>query len=252
MTAVLGIDIGGSGIKGALVDAADGTTLTDRVRIETPVPSTPDRVIDVVGQVVDAFADRIGDDPIGVTFPAVVQHGITRSAANVDPAWIDFPAQERMSELLGRPVVLVNDADAAGLCEARFGAAAGRSGVVVMATLGTGIGTALIHNGVLVPNTEFGHIEMNGADAEQQASSGQKDKLGLAYEEWIPIIEQYFQQLERLLWPDLIVVGGGISADSALFLPQLQIRTPIIPARHLNMAGIIGAAVVAHENPQGL
>lgn len=252
MTAVLGIDIGGSGIKGALVDATDGTTLTDRVRIETPVPSTPDRVIDVVGQVVDAFADRIGDDPIGVTFPAVVQHGITRSAANVDPAWIDFPAQERMSELLGRPVVLVNDADAAGLCEARFGAAAGRSGVVVMATLGTGIGTALIHNGVLVPNTEFGHIEMNGADAEQQASSGQKDKLGLAYEEWIPIIEQYFQTLEQLLWPDLIVVGGGISADSALFLPQLQIRTPIIPARHLNMAGIIGAAVVAHENPQGL
>lgn len=252
MTAVLGIDIGGSGIKGALVDATDGATLTDRVRIETPVPSTPDRVIDVVGQVVDAFADRIGDGPIGVTFPAVVQHGITRSAANVDPAWIDFPAQERMIELLGRPVVLVNDADAAGLCEARFGAAAGRSGVVVMATLGTGIGTALIHNGVLVPNTEFGHIEMNGADAEQQASSGQKDKLGLAYEEWIPIIEQYFQQLEQLLWPDLIVVGGGISADSALFLPQLQIRTPIIPARHLNMAGIIGAAVVAHENPQGL
>lgn len=252
MTAVLGIDIGGSGIKGALVDVTDGTTLTDRVRIETPVPSTPDRVIDVVGQVVDAFADRIGDGPIGVTFPAVVQHGITRSAANVDPAWIDFPAQERMIELLGRPVVLVNDADAAGLCEARFGAAAGRSGVVVMATLGTGIGTALIHNGVLVPNTEFGHIEMNGADAEQQASSGQKDKLGLAYEEWIPIIEQYFQQLEQLLWPDLIVVGGGISADSALFLPQLQIRTPIIPARHLNMAGIIGAAVVAHENPQGL
>lgn len=252
MTAVLGIDIGGSGIKGALVDATDGATLTDRVRIETPVPSTPDRVIDVVGQVVDAVADRIGDGPIGVTFPAVVQHGITRSAANVDPAWIDFPAQERMSELLGRPVVLVNDADAAGLCEARFGAAAGRSGVVVMATLGTGIGTALIHNGVLVPNTEFGHIEMNGADAEQQASSGQKDKLGLAYEEWIPIIEQYFQTLEQLLWPDLIVVGGGISADSALFLPQLQIRTPIIPARHLNMAGIIGAAVVAHENPQGL
>lgn len=252
MTAVLGIDIGGSGIKGALVDVTDGTTLTDRVRIETPVPSTPDRVIDVVGQVVDAFADRIGDGPIGVTFPAVVQHGITRSAANVDPAWIDFPAQERMIELLGRPVVLVNDADAAGLCEARFGAAAGRSGVVVMATLGTGIGTALIHNGVLVPNTEFGHIEMNGADAEQQASSGQKDKLGLAYEEWIPIIEQYFQTLEQLLWPDLIVVGGGISADSALFLPQLQIRTPIIPARHLNMAGIIGAAVVAHENPQGL
>ena len=128
MTAVLGIDIGGSGIKGALVDATDGATLTDRVRIETPVPSTPDRVIDVVGQVVDAFADRIGDGPIGVTFPAVVQHGITRSAANVDPAWIDFPAQERMIELLGRPVVLVNDADAAGLCEARFGAAAGRSG----------------------------------------------------------------------------------------------------------------------------
>lgn len=248
---MLGIDIGGSGIKGALIDLNEGTLVAERLRLDTPQPATPDRVVEVVATIVEAFRGQFGGT-IGITFPAVVQHGVTRSAANVDPAWIDFPAQEVFTHRLGLPVVVVNDADAAGLCEARFGSAVGKNGLVFMATLGTGIGTALINNGVLVPNTELGHIEMNGADAEQQASSGQKERRGLTYAAWAPILEQYFHTIEKVLWPDLIVIGGGISANAPEFLPRISTRTPIIAATHLNRAGMIGAALVAHEYPGGL
>lgn len=244
---VLGIDIGGSGIKGAPVDLAVGDWATERLRIATPAKSTPKNIAKVVKQIVDHFADVTGDGPIGITVPAVVMHGVTRSAANIDQSWIDFPIEQLFADTLGRPVAVVNDADAAGMCEAKFGAAKNRPGLVLMTTLGTGIGTALIHNGTLIPNAELGHIEVDGKDAESQASSGVKDKLGLSMKEWIPRIQRYYETVEKLLWPDLIIVGGGISRDSERFLPKLTLRTPIVPATYHNRAGIIGAAWLAHD-----
>lgn len=244
---ILGIDIGGSGIKGAPVDLTVGDWATERIRIPTPKKSTPKNVAKVVREIVDHFADQIGDGPVGVTVPAVVMHGVTRSAANIDPAWIDFPIEKLFADTLGREVAVVNDADAAGVCEVKYGAAKDRPGLVLMTTLGTGIGTALVHDGILIPNAELGHIEIDGHDAETQASSGVKDRLGLSMAQWIPRIERYFQTIERLLWPDLIVVGGGISRDHEKFLPKLRLNTPIIPAKFRNRAGIIGAARLAYD-----
>lgn len=252
---VLGIDIGGSGIKGAPVDLTKGDFATDRVRIDTPKKSTPKNVAEVVADIVEQFADQIGDGPIGVTVPAVVMHGITRSAANIDKSWIDCEAEKLFEDRLGRNVVLVNDADAAGVCEVRFGAAKDHPGLVLMATLGTGIGTAIIYNGVLVPNSELGHLEIDGHDAETQASSGVKDKLGLSYKEWVPRLQRYFETVEKLLWPDLIVIGGGVSKDHQKYLPKLKLNAPIVPAKHHNRAGIIGAAWLAVDrtnNPDPL
>lgn len=244
---VLGIDIGGSGIKGAPVDLTAGDWATERLRIDTPKKSTPKNVAKIVMQIVDHFADEVGDGPVGITVPAVVMHGVTRSAANIDPAWIDFPVQQLFADVLGREVVVVNDADAAGLCEAKYGAARNQPGLVLMTTLGTGIGSALLFNGALIPNAELGHIEIDGHDAESQASSGVKEKLGLSMKEWIPRIQRYYEVLERLIWPDLIVVGGGISRDSDRFLPKLKLNTPIVPAQYFNRAGIIGAAWLARD-----
>ncbi|WOP19881.1 polyphosphate--glucose phosphotransferase [Raineyella sp. LH-20] len=250
---VLGIDIGGSGIKGAPVDLEVGDFATDRLRIPTPKKSTPKKVGAAVAEIVTHFADLIGDGPVGITIPAVVTHGVTRSAANIDKSWIGFEAQKMFEDLLGRHVLVVNDADAAGLAEAHFGAAKDHPGLVLLATLGTGIGTALVHRGVLIPNSEFGHVEIDGHDAETQASSGVKDRLGLSYKEWIPRIERYFQVVEALLWPDLIVVGGGISRDADKFLPKLRLQTAIVPAELRNRAGIIGAAwLAAHQDEDGV
>lgn len=248
--AVLGIDIGGSGIKGAPVDLEKGDFAADRLRIDTPAKSTPKNVAKVVKQIVDHFGDLTGDGPIGVTIPAVVTHGITRSAANIDKSWIDHEAEKTFEDVLGRDVMLVNDADAAGMCEAKFGAAKDHPGLVLMTTLGTGIGSALIYRGVLVPNSELGHIEVDGHDAESQASSGVKDKLGLSYKDWVPRLQRYYETVERLLWPDLIVVGGGVSKDSDKFLPKLELNAEIAPAQHRNKAGIIGAAWLARERSQ--
>ncbi|MVA75233.1 ROK family protein [Auraticoccus sp. F435] len=245
--AVLGIDIGGSGIKGAPVDLASGEFRRKRLRIDTPDQSTPDKVAEVVAQIVDHFAEDIGDGPIGITIPAVVTHGRTRSAANIDRSWIDCEAEKLFEERLGRDIYLVNDADAAGVAEVHYGAAKDHPGLVLLTTLGTGIGTAIIHRGLLVPNSELGHIEVDGHDAETQASSGVKDRLGLSYEEWVPRLQRYYETVEALLWPDLIVVGGGVSKDSDLFLPQLRLKTPIVPAALRNKAGIIGAAWLAAE-----
>lgn len=242
---VLGIDIGGSGIKGAPVDLAVGDFAVERLRIPTPAASTPKNVGAILTEIVSHFESLTGDGPIGITVPAVVTHGVTRSAANIDKSWIGFEAEKTYQDLLGRKVVMLNDADAAGLAEAHYGAAKDHPGLVLMTTLGTGIGTALVHAGVLIANSELGHIEINGKDAETQASSGVKDKLGLSYKKWIPIIEQYYQTVEKLLWPDLIVVGGGISRDADKFLPQLDLTTPIVPAQLRNRAGIIGAAWMA-------
>jgi len=244
---VLGIDIGGSGIKGALVDLAAGDFATDRVRIPTPENSTPEILADVVAQIVAEFAGQMGDGPIGVTVPAVVTHGVTRSAANIHKSWIDAPAEQIFERRLGRDVVLVNDADAAGVAEVRYGAAKDNDGLVMVTTLGTGIGSALIYQGVLVPNTELGHLEIDGFDAEKRAAASVRTAENLSYDEYVPRLQRYYETLEALFWPDLIVVGGGVSKHSEKFLPKLKLKTPIVPAVLMNKAGIIGAATLAAE-----
>jgi polyphosphate glucokinase len=249
---VLGIDIGGSGIKGAPVDLETGLFTTDRMRLETPKKSTPKAVAEVVNEIVDHFTESIGEGPLGITIPAVVTHGQTRSAANIDKSWIDADAEKVFEDELQRDIYLVNDADAAGIAEVKYGAAKGHPGLVLMTTLGTGIGTALIYRGVLIPNTELGHIEVDGHDAETRAAASVKEKLGLSYGDWVPRLQRYYERLEALIWPDLIVVGGGVSKKSEKFLPKLKLKTEIVPAKLLNTAGIVGAAWLAQdrvENP---
>jgi len=244
----LGIDVGGSGIKGAPVDLTTGAFAAKRQRIDTPQPSTPEAVADVINTIVDHFDDVRGSSPIGVTIPGVVTHGVVRSAANIDKGWLDFDAEPMLEARLGHDIVLVNDADAAGVAELHYGAAKGQQGLVVMTTLGTGIGTALIHDGVLIPNSELGHLELDGYDAETRAASSIKDKEGLSYPEWAKRLQRYYSHLENLLWPDLFVVGGGVSKDAEEFLPLLRLRTPIVAATLMNKAGIIGAAhLAAHK-----
>lgn len=242
---ILGIDIGGSGIKGAPVDLATGQLAADRLRIPTPRKSTPQACADVVAKIVKRFADQIGDQPIGVTVPAPVVHGVVPMMANLDKAWVGVNADELFSERLGRPVVLVNDADAAGVAEARYGAARGNPGLVIVTTLGTGIGSAIIHDGRLIPNSELGHLQINGHDAETRASASAKAHARLSYKRWARRLEIYYSTVERLFWPDLFVVGGGVSRSHEQFLPLLSLSTPIVPAQLFNEAGIIGAAAVA-------
>jgi len=245
---VLGIDIGGSGIKGAPVDLATGELTTERLKIATPENSTPKNVAQVVGQIVEHFADTIGDGPIGVTIPAVVTHGRTRSAANIDPSWIDCEAEKIFEDHLGRDIMLVNDADAAGIAEVRYGAAKDHPGLVILTTLGTGIGTAIVYRGVLIPNSELGHIEVDGYDAETRAASSAKDREDLSYKEWATKrLQRYYERLEALLWPDLIVVGGGVSRKSDKFLPLLKLKAEIVPAKLQNTAGIVGAAWLTYD-----
>lgn len=241
----LGIDVGGSGIKGAPVDLEQGAFAQKRLRIETPEVSTPEAVCDVIAQVVDHFDEVRSDSPIGVTIPGVVQHGVVKTAANIDRSWIGCEIEKLLEDRLQHDVVVVNDADAAGVGELHFGAAKGHEGLVILTTLGTGIGTAIFNRGVLVPNSELGHLEIDGVDAETVAASSAKTREDLSYEEWAKRLQVYYRRLEDLLWPDLIVVGGGVSKDADQFLPLLDLRTPIIPATLKNKAGIIGAAVLA-------
>ncbi len=238
----LGIDIGGSGIKGAPVDLDKGDFTEKRLKILTPRPATPDAVADVVDQIVDHFAEQTGDSPIGVTVPAVVIHGTVLSAANIDPTWLNTDAEALIQQHTGRAVTVLNDADAAGLAEMHYGAAKGVHGVVILTTLGTGIGSALISDGQLVPNTELGHLEIDGYDAERRAASSVMENESLSWEEYIERLQVYYNTIEKLFSPDLIVVGGGISKDADQFLPKLKLRAPIVPAQLRNKAGIIGAA----------
>ena len=239
-----GIDIGGSGIKGAPVDLKKGAFADDRLRIPTPQPATPDAVARTVGEIVDSF-DLGKHVPIGVTFPAVMLHGVAQSAANVDDSWIGTDAQTLFAQATGRHVVAVNDADAAGFAEARYGAAKDVGGVVLVVTLGTGIGSALVVDGHLVPNTELGHLEVDGHDAESRASDAARDREGLDFEQWAQRLQRYFTVVVNLFWPDLIVVGGGVSKHHEKFLPLLDLRTRIVPAELRNAAGIVGAAALA-------
>jgi polyphosphate glucokinase len=246
-TGAFGIDIGGSGIKGAPVDLVVGAFSADRVRIATPQPATPDAVAAVVAEVVDSF-HLPRSLPVGVTFPAVIQHGVARSAANVDDSWIGTDVSAVVAAATGRQVLAVNDADAAGYAEVRYGAARGVPGVVLVATLGTGIGSCLVVDGTLVPNTELGHLEIDGHDAERRAADSAREREELSWEEWAARLQRYFRVVEGLLWPDLIVVGGGVSKKHEKFLPLLDLRTPIVPATLRNAAGIVGAAALAAES----
>lgn len=243
----LGIDVGGTGIKGAPVDLTTGEFAAERVRFETPEHSTPEAVADVVAKIIDSF-DEVGPDaPVGITIPGVVQHGVVKTAANIHKSWIDADAEKLFSDELGRRVHIVNDADAAGVAEARYGAAKGKRGFVVMTTLGTGIGVALINDGLLIPNAELGHLEIDGHDAETRASNAAREREDMSWEKWAGRLQKYYTTLENLLWPDLFVVGGGVSKKSKKFLPLLDLRTPIVPAELLNTAGIVGAAALAAD-----
>ncbi|SKB07134.1 polyphosphate--glucose phosphotransferase [Aeromicrobium choanae] len=240
-----GIDIGGTGTKGAPVDLDSGSLVGERFRIPTPKPSTPRAVAEVAAQIVDHFPAAADVPQIGVAIPAVVQRGVARSAANIDPTWIDTDVDALFTEVLGRRVHVVNDADAAGVAENDHGAAREEDGLVCVITLGTGIGSALINAGTLVPNTEFGHLEVAGhPNAEKWCATSAREREDLTWEDWADRLQVYFSHLERILSPDLFVVGGGVSKNSEKFLPLLNLRTPIVPAEHRNNAGIIGAAAL--------
>ena len=239
-----GVDIGGSGIKGAVVDLDEGVLASERYKILTPQPSTPAAVAGAVAEVVGHFGWQ---GPLGCTFPAVVQRGVARTAANVDQGWIGTNIGAVVGAATGLEVTVVNDADAAGFAEGYWGAAKGVSGLVVVVTLGTGIGTALVHNGVLVPNSELGHIELDGEDYEIRASAAAREREGLSWEKWAKRLQRYFSALEFYLRPSLFVVGGGVSRRADRFLPLLALETPIVPAKFQNEAGIAGAAYLASE-----
>jgi polyphosphate glucokinase len=240
-----GIDFGGTGIKGAPVDLETGDFAAERERIRTPEKSTPEAIAEIFSDLLAKFPDCTG--AVGVTVPGVVRHGVVHSAANIDKGWIGTDADKLFTEATGREVHVVNDADAAGLAEVRYGAAKGRSGLVIVTTLGTGIGSALVHDGVLVPSSELGHLEIDGHDAESRAANSARTREDLSWEHWAKRLTKYYRTLEMLFSPDLFVVGGGVSKESDSFLPLLDISTEIIPAQLRNKAGVVGAALYASE-----
>jgi polyphosphate glucokinase len=239
---VLGIDIGGTGIKGALVDVASGELLTERYRLLTPQPSTPKKVVATVAQVVNHF-DWQG--PLGCGFPAAVRRGVVCTAANISKKWLGVNAEQALQEATGCTATVINDADAAGLAEMRFGAGRGQDGVVLLVTLGTGIGTAIFIDGRLLPNTELGHIELGGQDAELTAAEIVRKQKELSWKQWARGLDRYLTTMEKLLWPDLIIIGGGASKKHDQYAPFLTLKTPVVPAQMRNEAGIVGAAVAA-------
>jgi len=237
----IGIDIGGTGIKGALVDTKSGVLLSERLRYETPKGGAPKDIAKTLKDLISQLPGSAGL-PVGICFPAVVQHGVTLSAANVSKEWIGLDADAMFEKELGREVHVINDADAAGIAEVKFGAARGHKGLVIVTTLGTGIGTALMFNGKLVPNAELGHLQIDGVDYESKAAYSAKERENLSWEEWAKRLQKYFSHLEALLTPDLFIVGGGVSKEHESYLPLLKLKTPIIPAENRNSAGILGAA----------
>jgi len=244
MSIVLGIDIGGTGIKGAPVDIKKGELVAERFRLITPQPATPSAVSETVAELVKHFdwVDKDGGK-IGCGFPAVMKHGKAYTAANVDPIWIGTDAKALFETATKCTVTMINDADAAGLAEMKYGAGRDKKGVVFVCTIGTGIGSALFVDGVLVPNTELGHIEVEGHDAETRASEKARIEQELSWKRWAKRVDKYLHAIERLFWPDLIIVGGGVSKDAEEFLPRLTVHTPVVAAQLQNEAGIIGAAL---------
>jgi polyphosphate glucokinase len=244
MTIAVGIDIGGTGIKGAVVDTESGKLVGERVKVATPDGGRPADIVATVVEIIETLEVDLSV-PVGVCFPAIVIHGKTMSAANVSDEWIGLEAEALFEKALGRNIHFVNDADAAGVAEGRYGAAKGVDGLVILTTLGTGIGSAFIYNGVLVPNTELGHLEIDGKDAEKRASYAAKERGRLSYERWAKRLQRYYSHVEFLFSPDLLIVGGGVSKHHADFLPLLDLRAPIVPAVLRNNAGILGAAALA-------
>jgi len=241
---ILGMDVGGSGIKGAPVDIETGELLAERVRIKTPGKAEPEPVAEVVKQIAQSFN---WEGPIGIGFPAPIKAGVTMMAANVSEKWVGANADALFTKITGCDCTLVNDADAAGLAEMAFGAGRGQPGTVIMLTLGTGIGSAIFHRGHLLPNTEFGHLRIKGEDAEFRASDAARQRENLSWEEYAKRLNKYLKRMEKLFWPDLFIVGGGISKEHEKFLPLLTIDTHVIPAQLLNQAGIVGAALAARK-----
>lgn len=239
---VLGIDIGGTGIKGALVDIYNGKLLTERYRVPTPQPATPEAMIAALAVMVKHFNCQ---GPVGCGFPAAVKHGVICTASNVAKEWIGVNLEQALHEVTHCEVTALNDADAAGLAEMRFGAGRNQDGVVLIATLGTGIGTALFVDGQLVPNLELGHIEIAGQEAEDWAAAIVRKQARLSWKKWGQRVNKYLVTMEQLVWPDLIIVGGGVSRDHAKFFPYLTTRTPVVPAEMRNQAGVVGAALAA-------
>ncbi|MFI5955560.1 polyphosphate--glucose phosphotransferase [Cryptosporangium sp. NPDC051539] len=239
---ILGIDIGGSGIKGAPVDLDSGALSAERFRLETPKGGAPDDMMPVIAEVVKHFP---GDGPIGVTFPGVVVRGVIKTAANLQKDWIGIDAGTVFTELTHRSVTVLNDADAAGVAEMAFGAGRDRKGTVLLFTFGTGIGSALFHNGALVPNTELGHVELHGKDAELRASDRAREEGEMSWSKWAGRVNEYLNHLEMLFSPDLIIVGGGVSKKADKWLPEVSVNAEIVPAMLQNNAGIVGAAMAA-------
>ena len=246
----IGIDIGGTGIKAALVDIKRGELVSERIRVETPAGGEPEAIADACKAIIDSLGVSHRNYPVGLCFPAVVKHGFTRSAANVSKRWIGLNADELFDKTLNRHTHVINDADAAGLAEVKFGAGRGSHGLTIMTTLGTGIGTALFYNGVLIPNAELGHLEIEGVDYETKAAYSAMERDGLSFEQWAERLQKYYSTLERLLVPDLFIVGGGVSKNHEKFLPLLKLKTPIVPATTKNSAGIIGAASLAYASSE--
>jgi polyphosphate glucokinase len=246
-----GVDIGGSGIKGGVVDLDAGKLVGERLRVPTPVPSKPDAVADVVKHIVDEFA---WTGPLGVTLPAVIKRGVAHTAANIDKSWLGTDAAALFADRLGRTadeVVVLNDADAAGIAEISYGTPEDREGVVVLLTFGTGIGSALFRDGKLIPNTEFGHLEVDGHDAETRAAASVKEENDLSWADWAKRVARYIHSLEDLIWPDLIIAGGGVSKKADKWLPLLDVRTKVVAAELRNDAGIVGAARAAKVGHHG-
>jgi polyphosphate glucokinase len=241
---ILGIDVGGSGIKGAPVDIRSGKLAAERIRIKTPEGAEPQPVADVVAQIAQSFDWK---DPIGIGFPAPIKNGIAMMAANISEKWIGINADELFTSTTGCPCTVGNDADVAGLAEMTFGAGRDQTGTVIMLTLGTGIGTAIFSNGQLLPNTEFGHLEMNGKDAEERASDAARQRKDLSWKKYARRLNRYMMQMEKLFWPDLFIIGGGISKAHEKFIPLLTVQAKIVPAQFQNEAGIVGGALFARD-----
>jgi polyphosphate glucokinase len=246
----IGVDVGGSGIKAAVVDIDAGRFVSERLRVVTPNPATPEAVIASIGRLVKRLAKANGlgtTTPVGVGLPGVAMDNTLMTAANIDEGWIGFPVVERMRKATARPVDIVNDADAAGIAEMRFGVGRGKTGVVIFLTLGTGVGSGVFVDGILVPNTEFGQMEIRGRAAERRSAAAARVRRGLSWKAWSQDLDEHLHRIDELMWPTLMILGGGVSKRADQFIPRLTVRCPVVPAELRNDAGIVGAAIVAVE-----
>jgi polyphosphate glucokinase len=249
----IGVDVGGSGIKAAVVDVEAGRFRSERHRVPTPTPSTPEAVLASINRLVKRLAKEAGtgeSTPVGIGLPGVTIDGVLKTAANIDPAWVDFPVVERMARMSTRPVTIINDADAAGMAEMRFGVGRDAPGVVIFLTLGTGVGSGVFVDGKLVPNTEFGQMEIRGRAAEKRSAAAARIRRGLSWKAWAADLDEHLDRIYQLMWPNLMILGGGVSKSADKYIPRLTVTCPVVPAQLRNDAGIIGAAIVAAEaNP---